>query len=241
MPKIRRHLLLAMVSVVSAFLLLTSVAMAASSVTWEGITWGAVSGTEIDVVNDNLVVTDNNGAFPAAHYNTSTAFRGSPSQSVTFTMIDEGPGTVAGGIYIEYESSPAGLTLGPAPGYDNYVALWTNYDDIYVVVDTHIRRSAGEHTFEVGLRADGTVDFWIDGRNVASAPDFGLEYFGDVYLRARGGMAGATVTYTAYAEGTSYAVPASKDECKDGGWQDFSDPAFENQGQCVSFVMTVWN
>lgn len=34
-------------------------------------------------------------------------------------------------------------------------------------------------------------------------------------------------------------TPRSKDECKDGGWQQFNTPTFErfrNQGQCVSFV-----
>ena len=25
-------------------------------------------------------------------------------------------------------------------------------------------------------------------------------------------------------------------DCKDGGWQNFSDPPFKNQSQCVSFV-----
>lgn len=30
--------------------------------------------------------------------------------------------------------------------------------------------------------------------------------------------------------------PTSKDQCKDGGWMDFSSPAFKNQGDCVSFV-----
>ncbi len=31
-------------------------------------------------------------------------------------------------------------------------------------------------------------------------------------------------------------IPTSKDDCKDGGWQDFTDPEFRNQGQCVSYV-----
>jgi hypothetical protein len=30
--------------------------------------------------------------------------------------------------------------------------------------------------------------------------------------------------------------PSSKDECKNGGWQSFNDPAFQNQGDCVSYV-----
>lgn len=31
-------------------------------------------------------------------------------------------------------------------------------------------------------------------------------------------------------------VPLTKDECKNGGWMDFENPTFKNQGQCVSFV-----
>ncbi len=30
--------------------------------------------------------------------------------------------------------------------------------------------------------------------------------------------------------------PTDKDQCKNGGWQQFSSPAFKNQGQCVSYV-----
>ena len=29
-------------------------------------------------------------------------------------------------------------------------------------------------------------------------------------------------------------VPASKDQCKNGGWRNF--PQFKNQGQCIAFV-----
>jgi hypothetical protein len=32
------------------------------------------------------------------------------------------------------------------------------------------------------------------------------------------------------------ALPATKDECKNGGWRNF--PQFKNQGDCVSFVAT---
>jgi hypothetical protein len=30
--------------------------------------------------------------------------------------------------------------------------------------------------------------------------------------------------------------PASKGDCKNGGWKTFSSPSFKNQGQCVAFV-----
>jgi hypothetical protein len=32
--------------------------------------------------------------------------------------------------------------------------------------------------------------------------------------------------------------PTSKDQCKKGGWQLFNNPAFKNQGDCVSYVAT---
>lgn len=30
----------------------------------------------------------------------------------------------------------------------------------------------------------------------------------------------------------------SKEQCKNGGWKNFTDPSFKNQGQCVSFVVS---
>lgn len=32
--------------------------------------------------------------------------------------------------------------------------------------------------------------------------------------------------------------PSSKDDCKNGGWQNFVSPTFKNQGDCVSFFAT---
>ena len=34
------------------------------------------------------------------------------------------------------------------------------------------------------------------------------------------------------------AIPMTKDDCKNGGWQTFVSPAFKNQGDCVSWVAT---
>jgi hypothetical protein len=42
-------------------------------------------------------------------------------------------------------------------------------------------------------------------------------------------------------DGTVYDFqlgPTSKDDCKNGGWQSFSNPTFKNQGDCVSYVAT---
>lgn len=43
--------------------------------------------------------------------------------------------------------------------------------------------------------------------------------------------AGGTLTQSLFVD---CSQPASKQECKNGGWQDF--PQFKNQGQCVAFV-----
>ena len=34
------------------------------------------------------------------------------------------------------------------------------------------------------------------------------------------------------------SVQVAKDQCKDGGWQNFTSPTFKNQGDCVSFFAT---
>ncbi len=33
-------------------------------------------------------------------------------------------------------------------------------------------------------------------------------------------------------------APTNKDQCKNGGWMNFTNPSFRNQGQCVSYVNT---
>jgi hypothetical protein len=35
---------------------------------------------------------------------------------------------------------------------------------------------------------------------------------------------------------SSSSSPTSKDQCKNGGWQTFTNPSFKNQGDCIQFV-----
>jgi hypothetical protein len=46
-----------------------------------------------------------------------------------------------------------------------------------------------------------------------------------------------TGAYRITLTGTQACLPATKQECKNGGWRDFGD-TFKNQGDCVSFVAT---
>jgi hypothetical protein len=38
--------------------------------------------------------------------------------------------------------------------------------------------------------------------------------------------------------GSEASAPTSMEQCKNGGWKTFTSPAFKNQGQCVSFVVS---
>jgi hypothetical protein len=50
------------------------------------------------------------------------------------------------------------------------------------------------------------------------------------------------VVVTTNGDATTYdfdpepAAPTDKEQCKNGGWQTFTNPTFRNQGDCVSFV-----
>ncbi len=204
------------------------------TVNWDGVTWddqykSVVTG------NQNTILTVNGSNqlevsgidptdFSAAHYNTDSAFRASATPWVKASFIDTGDTGIRAGIYIEDET-----TTSPGAGgwlqfeiaatgsdyhifYDDYDADKSDDGSINFStgqsIDTGIARSVGVRTFEVGRRSDGTVDFSIDGTLVASlsASQFNPNYFGDIYLSARG----ETATYTSYATGTNYVPePAS--------------------------------
>ena len=45
-----------------------------------------------------------------------------------------------------------------------------------------------------------------------------------------------TVAFKITATPALVAPPTSKDQCKNDGWKTFNNPAFVNQGGCVSYV-----
>ena len=48
--------------------------------------------------------------------------------------------------------------------------------------------------------------------------------------------AAVTVTTTPVGTPAPGGAPTSVDQCKDGGWRNFTNPRFKNQGDCVSYV-----
>ena len=45
-----------------------------------------------------------------------------------------------------------------------------------------------------------------------------------------------TVQFNLIDEPVVVTAPTDKDQCKNGGWESFTNPSFKNQGQCVSYV-----
>ncbi len=59
----------------------------------------------------------------------------------------------------------------------------------------------------------------------------------DLFERAGGALRGPAAASVAPLGPDPETVPASKDDCRDGGWQAFNPPggAFTSQGDCVSW------
>ncbi len=79
----------------------------------------------------------------------------------------------------------------------------------------------------VGITVDGTGDAFVSGwttsANFPNTPG-GIQ-------PAFGGSNDAFV-----AKLNIPSSPINKDQCKNGGWKNFNNPTFKNEGQCVSFV-----
>jgi hypothetical protein len=77
---------------------------------------------------------------------------------------------------------------------------------------------------------------------VAANPDATI--LGGVGVNQGSGNPGLVTDVDAFSfDGTTYdfenySSPTTKDDCKKGGWQDYYNPTFKNQGDCVSWVNT---
>ncbi len=94
-------------------------------------------------------------------------------------------------------------------------------------------------TSPIAVQPGDLLGMWESGVNCVSASGGVVEY--STFTPQP--PVGATFTPTSSQTGDlnisavlSAALPTTKDECKDGGWQTFD--VFKNQGDCVSFVAT---
>jgi hypothetical protein len=94
---------------------------------------------------------------------------------------------------------------------------------------------AGQTT-TVGTDANPDAVFW----NTSHGPfytDGGTAGVG-IFRQDTGWSPNGTVAFKITATPKLVAAPTSKDQCKNGGWTQFNNPSFKNQGDCVSFVQS---
>jgi hypothetical protein len=111
--------------------------------------------------------------------------------------------------------------------YDEGAGVWVG---VYVPADTEVKYDDW-NTLSMALDPDeGVVNYAINGDDVGSIDASG-ERIGQVFLNHYNA---GDRNYEAYWH-AGVAEPTSKDDCKNGRWEEFG---FRNQGQCIQFVNT---
>lgn len=110
---------------------------------------------------------------------------------------------------------------------------------------TQIRITLGGTAASVSADLTGDAIMLLfnqDGDPYPTGPDDVIRSVEILTLFLGGTLDNLVVDYVTVDEsgGEDPAVPTTKDECKDGGWQspEFEALGFKNQGQCVRFVET---
>jgi hypothetical protein len=87
-------------------------------------------------------------------------------------------------------------------------------------------------TASVGTDDNPDNVFW----NTSTASDYSDGGPGGIFRQDTNWTPNGTVAIQIAATPALVGPPTSKDQCKNGGWQTFNNPAFANQGGCVSYV-----
>ena len=144
-----------------------------------------------------------------------------------FTAGSCGLGSPRFGIQLAGVSGAIFVYIGPPPSYTGCPQnVWTNTGNLLTPTSLVDSSQTGGTFFEPWA----TTQSRLSGKTVT-----------DIFLVSDNGP-GPSFSQTVLIDntnvnGTVYDYePGSKDDCKDGGWQNFTFPPgpFKNQGQCVS-------
>jgi hypothetical protein len=149
---------------------------------------------------------------------------------------------------LNYDNGQAGLTVW-YQDYNNWVQVQYPYFNGYTSTwGFNVKEMVdGDYTwthypFDFGLRTWRVLKLDVDSTSgeLAVYIDDVLALTHTLRTSHREGLSGFS---SSNAGGnfdnfvlTDEAAPSSKDECKKGGWETFTNPSFKNQGQCVSYV-----
>lgn len=163
--------------------------------------------------------------------------------------------------WVQMTDTPTGLEVNfydyQSGAVEAGCALGLNF--VFTNVASGLDRTV-PHTIKIRMDfvdgvANDVVSIWVDGALVhtgTSWEDYFRECEGNptrtvdsILFRTGGGPANAapdTLGYGFYVDNLSLfsgaVVPGSADDCKKGGWMNFSNPSFKNQGQCIKYVNT---
>jgi hypothetical protein len=93
------------------------------------------------------------------------------------------------------------------------------------------------------INGNGTATYTFTAATIAAAggqvpfPTGTIQAI-DVLIDVQGVADLTNITVNGQLQVPAPTTPTSKDQCKNGGWKNFTNPAFKNQGDCVSFVAT---
>jgi hypothetical protein len=90
------------------------------------------------------------------------------------------------------------------------------------------------------INADGSATYTFTAATIAAAGNqvpvpAGTISSVDVLIDVQGTADVRNITFNGQAQNAIAGGPTSKAQCKMGGWKSFTEPAFKNQGRCVSW------
>jgi murein DD-endopeptidase MepM/ murein hydrolase activator NlpD len=186
------------------------------SVGWRGFRWISMYGSGGVVVAsepDHLITFTGDASvnyFGGGRHLTSSEFQAAPGVWMEATFQDTGASP--GPWVTVWTITPQRLfhaALGAQGDDDRYLVYWRREEPPGILVEGSpfvaiAPRTPGEHTVKIAKRANGVLEFWLDGALVYSlTPDrFPMPTFTDVALLASGTAPYQFATYTNYREGT---------------------------------------
>jgi hypothetical protein len=173
---------------------------------------GVFSGVDF-AVPANLTINDLNLLSTDYNFNASSCGLGSPRFAIHLAGLSD--------------QQHIFVYIGPPPNYTGCAAGWTNSSNLLtpasLVDDTQLGGTFYDPWLTAQTRYSGKI---VDDISIVSDNGPGPSFSQTVLID------------NTNVNGTVYDYEfTGKDDCKDGGWQNFTFPPgpFKNQGQCVSF------
>ncbi len=156
----------------------------------------------------------------------SVSLNGGPSGNTDITVelaALDGPGGSPGSVLASDTTLPTNIANGACP--------WPAACDMVVNFTNPASVTSGQ-SYAIVLRTTGNTYGW-HGDNGVVSPQSWISDGGGPWSGP-----GFTLDFATYV---TPLAPTSKNQCKDGGWQNLTDnngTPFKNQGDCVSYVAT---